>query len=773
MGRRADEATNPVEEWAGRPWLARTLRLVLTILPFTGAVAVSYFVSNAWARPVGWAILGWLISITLLSFTAMIVIDRLGRRFVPLTILLRMTLIFPDKAPSRFSVALRSSSTKELDRTVEEVKADGLGGTADDAAENLLVMIAALTRHDRLTRGHAERTRAYTDLIADEMGLTRHERSKLRWAALLHDVGKVYVPARILNKPESLTDREFDIVKTHPAHGARMIEPLREWLGEWADTVGQHHERWEGGGYPNGIAGHAICRGARIVAVADTFDVITSIRSYKKAQSASFARTEIAANSGTQFDPDVVRAFLSVGLGRFRFEMAPLTLLAQLPALRFLLDVGRAAATITTTGAGASAPAVAAAAAVATGAVVVAPTASTIPALAFAESEGSTVVEEVTLTNSGATTTVPVFIEPSTSASISIIVSLPSLPPTTAVLTTTPRGSTSSSTSTTISARSSSSTNILATTTSAATNTSSTVTAPPLTTSTTVPTTTVPPTTTTTTIADTVPSVDPGWPSGLVALGECLGEPVDLNAWRDRPELLLWTCDFDGLEFGDLDLSGMDFTGGSWTGATFANSNLQGADFFALDLTGAVFDGANVNLVDFKSVGLDGASFVDADLDGTLFESFSAVGADFGVSGNGTPVFDNVRFKSGNLTDASFADRQIATLRIEESVGAVRADFSNVQLNSGWFTGVDLTDANFSGLSATGSDFESTVLRGVDFVAADLRGTWFDNATLAETSFLDVTGNLFLDPVNMVGPVTCPSGQVVTSPPATGDVCDI
>lgn len=767
---RADEVTSPAEEWAGRPWLARALRLVLTLLPFTGAVAVSYFVSNAWARPDGWAILGWLISITLLSFTAMVVIDRVSRRVVPLTILLRMTLIFPDKAPSRFSVALRSSSTKELDRTVAEVKADGLGGTADDAAENLLVMIAALTRHDRLTRGHAERTRAYTDLIAEEMGLTKHERSKLRWAALLHDMGKVYVPARILNKPESLTDREFDIVKTHPAHGARMIEPLREWLGEWADTVGQHHERWDGGGYPNGIAGHAICRGARIVAVADTFDVITSIRSYKKAQSSSFARAEIAANSGTQFDPDVVRAFLSVGLGRFRFEMAPLTLLAQLPALRFLLDVGRAAATITTTGAGAAAPAAAAAAAVATGVVVVAPTASTIPDLAFAESEGSTEVEEVTLTNSGATTTIPVPIDPSVSTSTSIVVSLPSLPPTTGPTTT--RASTSSSTTTP-----SSSTTTLATTTTSVANTSSTVTAPPLTTSTTAPPTTAPPTTvspttTTTTIADTIPPVGPGWPSGLVALGDCLGEPVDLEAWRDQSELLLGPCVFDGLDFGDLDLSGMDFTGGSWMGADFSNSNLDGTDFFALDLTGAVFDGANLESVAFKSVGLDGASFVDADFVDTLFESFSAVGADFGVTGNGSPVFDDVRFKSGNLTDASFADRQMAILRIETTVGAVRADFSNVQLNSGWFIGVDLTDANFSGLSGTGSDFASALLGGVDFIAADLRGTWFDNATLSETSFLDVTGNLFLDPVNMVGPVTCPSGQVVTSPPATGDVCD-
>ena len=230
-------------------------------------------------------------------------------------------------------MALRTSSTKELERTVTEVKARGLGDSESEAAENLLVLVAALSTHDRLTRGHSERVRAYSELIGEELQLSYDDRSKLRWAGLLHDVGKLYVPEEILNKPGRLTDEEFDIIKKHPEWGASLVAPLADWLGPWADAVGQHHERWDGKGYPHGLAGTDISLAARIVSVADVFDVITSVRSYKGASSLADARAEISRCAGTQFDPSVVRAFLNIGIGRVRRTMWPLTFLAQIPQL--------------------------------------------------------------------------------------------------------------------------------------------------------------------------------------------------------------------------------------------------------------------------------------------------------------------------------------------------------------------------------------------------------------------------------------------------------
>ena len=213
------------------------------------------------------------------------------------------------------------------------MKRRGLSDDASAAAEELLELIAALSAHDRLTRGHAERVRAYSRMIGEELHLSDDDLNKLHWGGLLHDVGKLFVPTEILNKPGELTDEEFEIMKGHPGWGAELCEPLRGWLGEWVDAVGQHHERWTGGGYPTGVAGEGISLAARVVAVADAFDVMTSARSYKPPVSAAAARDELTRCAGSQFDPRVVRAFLNVSLGRLRLVMGPLSSLAQLPLL--------------------------------------------------------------------------------------------------------------------------------------------------------------------------------------------------------------------------------------------------------------------------------------------------------------------------------------------------------------------------------------------------------------------------------------------------------
>ncbi len=260
--------------------------------------------------------------------------ERGARRFLPLVAFLRLSMAFPDHAPSRFAVAMRTGTTRQLERRIEEIRSVGLVGVPEEQFGSIVLeLAAALSVHDRLTRGHGERVRAYTDLIGEEMGLGQNDLEKLRWASLLHDVGKLFVPSEILNKPGRLTAEEFEIIKQHPVHGMRLVAPLQDWLGPWALAVSQHHERWDGGGYPFGLSGTDIHLGARMVAVADAFDVMTSARSYKAPMKVSDARAELARCAGSQFDPAVVRAFLSVGLGHMHHLSGPLGILLHLGTL--------------------------------------------------------------------------------------------------------------------------------------------------------------------------------------------------------------------------------------------------------------------------------------------------------------------------------------------------------------------------------------------------------------------------------------------------------
>jgi putative nucleotidyltransferase with HDIG domain len=190
-----------------------------------------------------------------------------------------------------------------------------------------------LAAHDSRTRGHCERVRVYNDLLAEQLGLSRADRDRLRWAALIHDIGKLKVSHRLLNKPGQPTVEEWAILRAHPARGAEIVAPLGQWLGPWAKAIEQHHERWDGTGYPRGLTGVDINLGARIVAVADAFEVMTSLRPYGRPVTADSARAELAACAGTHFDPLVVRAFLDISIGPLRRAMGLALLLAQVPLL--------------------------------------------------------------------------------------------------------------------------------------------------------------------------------------------------------------------------------------------------------------------------------------------------------------------------------------------------------------------------------------------------------------------------------------------------------
>ncbi|MEA2002242.1 MAG: HD domain-containing phosphohydrolase [Actinomycetota bacterium] len=265
------------------------------------------------------------------SFIIVNLTDRIARRFLPLAALLDMSLVFPEAAPSRVKVAMRTWTTAQLKTQIEEARERGIDDDPTRAGETVLMLVAALNAHDRVTRGHAERTRAYADVLAEELDVPETEREKLRWVALLHDVGKLKVADEILNKDGELDEDEWEKIKRHPQLGDELIAPIRGFLGSWADTILHHHERYDGTGYPQRLVGEEIAYGARIVAVVDAFDAMTSRRSYQPPVPARTALRELGDNAGSQFDPAIVRAFLSISASRLRRLMGPLTVLAQVP----------------------------------------------------------------------------------------------------------------------------------------------------------------------------------------------------------------------------------------------------------------------------------------------------------------------------------------------------------------------------------------------------------------------------------------------------------
>jgi putative two-component system response regulator len=157
-------------------------------------------------------------------------------------------------------------------------------------------------------RGHSQAVSWLAMQIARQVGLSQEETEEICLAGLLHDIGKLHVPLHILDKPESLTAEEFETMKSHAAMGERMLEPFKvKGIGR---IVGHHHERYDGKGYPDGLAGDDIPLGARIVAVAECFHEMVSELPYKSARNFEDTRAELRSCSATQFDPEVVKAFL-------------------------------------------------------------------------------------------------------------------------------------------------------------------------------------------------------------------------------------------------------------------------------------------------------------------------------------------------------------------------------------------------------------------------------------------------------------------------------
>ncbi len=172
---------------------------------------------------------------------------------------------------------------------------------------SIRALAAAIDAKDPYTRGHSERVARYSSAIAKEMNLPTDEVRKVRLSALLHDVGKIGIDDRIIRKPTALTDDEFELMKAHPVKGAAIMETIPQ-LADIIPGMKYHHEKWEGGGYPEGLKGEQIPMQARIVAVADAFDAMTTTRPYQKAMEVTYVLERLREMSQKRFDGVVVEA---------------------------------------------------------------------------------------------------------------------------------------------------------------------------------------------------------------------------------------------------------------------------------------------------------------------------------------------------------------------------------------------------------------------------------------------------------------------------------
>ena len=163
-------------------------------------------------------------------------------------------------------------------------------------------LAAAIDAKDTYTNGHSLRVAQYSRAIAARFGYSKKQQDEIYMMGLLHDVGKIGVPDAVINKPNKLTEKEFEMIKEHPVKGASILKNIKE-MPKLSCGARWHHERYGGGGYPDGLVGTDIPEEARIIAVADSYDAMTSKRSYRDALPQEVVRSEIEKGKGTQFDP--------------------------------------------------------------------------------------------------------------------------------------------------------------------------------------------------------------------------------------------------------------------------------------------------------------------------------------------------------------------------------------------------------------------------------------------------------------------------------------
>jgi putative nucleotidyltransferase with HDIG domain len=202
-----------------------------------------------------------------------------------------------DAIAASVSVAIESAQREEKQR--------------DQFIQTITALARTVEVRDPYTADHTNRVTQYSLLLAEQLNLSACERHHLQVGTPLHDIGKIGIEDAILRKPDRLTPEEFELMKSHTVKGAAILEPIPA-LAPVIPIVRSHHERWDGQGYPDGLAMEKISVLARIVAVADAFDAMTSTRPYRPAMPMEKALAELAAKAGSHFDPLCVKAFLTV-----------------------------------------------------------------------------------------------------------------------------------------------------------------------------------------------------------------------------------------------------------------------------------------------------------------------------------------------------------------------------------------------------------------------------------------------------------------------------
>ncbi len=182
---------------------------------------------------------------------------------------------------------------------------------AEAYEQTLAGWAAALDLRDHETAGHAQRVTELAVALGRRLGVDESGLIALRWGALLHDIGKIGVPDSILNKPGPLDDEEWEVMRAHPGIARELLAPI-SFLGDAIDVPAHHHERWDGRGYPDGLAGEAIPLAARIFAVVDVWDALRSDRPYRRAWTPEAVTRHLRENAGHHFDPKVAEAFLAM-----------------------------------------------------------------------------------------------------------------------------------------------------------------------------------------------------------------------------------------------------------------------------------------------------------------------------------------------------------------------------------------------------------------------------------------------------------------------------
>jgi HD-GYP domain-containing protein (c-di-GMP phosphodiesterase class II) len=215
----------------------------------------------------------------------------------------------------RWRMQRRLASARELLGPISETHPSAVNRLgAKDPVTLLERLVARMETRDPYLHNHSRRVARHSWMIARRMGLSGAQVARIRTAAAIHDVGKINTPTTILHKTGPLTDEEYDVIKRHPGDGARMVAVLHD--PELTAIVRGHHERLDGTGYPDGLLGEEIPVGARVIAVADTFDAITSVRPYRSARTHKQAIEILKEEAGTKLDPLAVRAFCSHYAGR-------------------------------------------------------------------------------------------------------------------------------------------------------------------------------------------------------------------------------------------------------------------------------------------------------------------------------------------------------------------------------------------------------------------------------------------------------------------------